>query len=162
MNFLKQIFKVLQVCIIIFCVVILGRLTIQHNTYSNYWGNDLDTLVESLNFNSVISDYCVIDTFNGVIQEVIYEDEERIIGFIVSSQVEDRSFNKSIFLNDINNQTVITVDNELISRESLILRPIALRSQNTVYVEVCSQSSNSTLKDSILNLTITQAAREND
>jgi hypothetical protein len=162
MNFLKQVFKVLQIFTIIFCVVFLGRLAVQHSTYSNYWGNNFETLIESLNFNSIVSEYCVIDIFDGIIQEVIYEDQERTVGFVISSQVEDRNFSKSIFLNNINNQTIIIVDNQLIARESFILQPIALRPSNTVYVEVCSQSANSTIKDSVLNLTITQSAREDD
>lgn len=162
MNFLRRVFMLLQICTIILCTIVLVKFAIQYKTYAHYWGTDFQTLIESLNFNSLVSEYCFIDTFDGVIQEVIYNENEELIGFMFSSLTEDRSFNKSIFLADINDTTELIIDNIHGSREELFLRPEILKSQNAVYVEICSESLNIKIKNTILRLIITQSTEEDE
>jgi len=162
MDFLRRAFLLVQICTIILCAVVLGKFAIEYRTHEQYWGNDFQKLLQSLNFNSLISDYCLIDKFEGVIQQVVYGEQDSLKGFILSTLAEDRSFNKNIFLTDITDKTGVIIDDIQSPKESLFLQPEVLRSQNSVYLEICSQSSNADLKGSILKLTITQVAREND
>lgn len=137
-----RIFFILKLAAITCCLVLITFTTFQFITLSNYWGNDSFRLIASAELNNNVQNYCVLETYTGSIREIVYQNEEEKIGFVIASRNDERVFNKIIMLTDIAEKADISIDNVRVSKEALLKQTTSLAYGNNVYVELCIRSDD--------------------